>query len=478
MTNTARERQLQRAAAALDHDIDLDVWPELDPLPELVERPPAPFPLHALGEVMGAAALAIANSVRAPDALVAGSVLSAASLAAQPLANVVLPHGQRCPLSLYVITSAQSGDRKSAADAVANRQIEEARKRDARVYAREFQHYEEEKATRKKGAPEPQPPILRTLTTSNATIEGLSRLLKTQSSVGIFSSEGGEVLGGHSLREDRRVAALAFYLKLWGGETVDSLRAGEGLTTLLGRRLAMHVMVQPVLLNKLLLDPLAQGQGLLARCLIAQPETLAGTRLYQVVDPNADPATLRFHSAIRDLLGRKPTCRPDGDSYELTPRNLPLGDDAAKLWIAFYDDVETQQATDRELADMRPFASKAAEHAARIAAVITLLEDPNAERIGLEAMEGAIEATSFYMNEHLRLTGASKAERRANQLLCLWDWLSGQRRPVAHKDVLQSSPRPIRNLRAQGILPLLAELEIRGYIRRRGDVWEVRRVQA
>ena len=95
-------------------------WPALDPLPEPTVDATAMFPAAALGPVLGSAVEAIADAVQVPLALAAGSVLSAAALAAQPHADVILPYGQRVPTSLFVVTVAGSGDRKSAADAVAS----------------------------------------------------------------------------------------------------------------------------------------------------------------------------------------------------------------------------------------------------------------------------------------------------------------------------------------------------------------------
>lgn len=452
-------------------------WPALDPIPEPEGLTPAVFPFDALGPVLGPAAASIADDVQAPGALSGGSVLAAASLAAQPLANVVMPHGQRSPLSLFVLTSASSGDRKSAVDAVANHAIEERRRQQARDHAKAMKIHEEAKALRKKGDPEEPEPAPQSITTSNATIEGIAKLLKFQSSLGVFSSEGGEMLGGHSLRDDKRSAGMSFYLKAWGGESIDSLRGGNGLTTLLGRRLALHVLVQPILLRELLSDPLAQGQGLLARCLIAEPATLAGTRMFRPVDPNEAPAVAEYHRRIRVLLNTPPELWPDGDDYELKPRDLHLSVDARALWIAFYNQVEASQAQDGELVNARPFASKAAEHAARIAGVITVVSNPGSSQIDAEAMEGGIEIAGFYLQEHLRLTGAGRDDRHHQQLLMLVDWMRECGRTVPKKDVLQRSPRPLRKLKAEGIQPLLAELVARGYIREQGQAWEVRDVQ-
>jgi len=67
--------------------------------------PAEPFPLEALGDVLGGAARAILDKVRCPDAIAANSVLAAASLAIQAHADVVLPAtGHPRPLSLFLAT--------------------------------------------------------------------------------------------------------------------------------------------------------------------------------------------------------------------------------------------------------------------------------------------------------------------------------------------------------------------------------------
>ena len=75
-----------------------------------------PYPLAALGEVLSGAAESIAAKCQCSPALAAQAVLAVASLAAQRLADVRLPYGQTRPLSLYFVTIAASGDRKSTAD--------------------------------------------------------------------------------------------------------------------------------------------------------------------------------------------------------------------------------------------------------------------------------------------------------------------------------------------------------------------------
>lgn len=462
--------------STLANTAPFEAWPKLDPIPDAVDAGPSAYPFDALGPILGSAARAIAQDVQAPDSLAGGSVLAAASLAVQPLANVWLPHGQRSPLSIFVITGAGSGDRKTGVDSVACKEIEEVRKQQARDFSKQLEAHAAEVQSRVKSDPEPVKPTPKSLTTSNATTEGITKLLKNQSHVGVFSAEGGEMLSGYSMRGEQRSASLAFFLKAWSGESIDSLRGGEGLSVLLNRRIAIHVLAQPVLLGQLLSDPLAQGQGLLARCLIAQPETLAGHRPYKDVNPHENPAVVIYNEVLKLLLEGAPPLWPEGDGFELKPRDLYLSDPAKELWISFYNAIEAQQATGRDLEGVRAFASKAAEHAARIAGIITMFENPGATHVPVVAMDGGIELTGFYLTEHIRLTGAGRTERHNESLRELGNWLQAQGPLVKKNDVLQKVPRSLRSLKATGINPLLDELVSRGYIRSAENQWAVRNV--
>jgi len=461
LSDDAVNRRKREADSPISHGSQ-GAWPKLDPLPELAAGIPAPFPFDDMGPIIGAAAKAVAQDVQAPDALAAGSVLAAASLAAHAHADIVMPHGQRAPLSLFIVTGAASGDRKSAADQVVLREVEQVRREQARGYMRDRQQAGDDKDASKS--------IARSLTIGKATTEGLQMILRGQSSVGLFTAEGGELLGGHSLREERRSAGLAWLLKAWGGETLDALTRGDGLSVLLGRRVAMHAMVQPVLLRSLLADPLAKGQGLLARCLIAEPTTLAGTRMFRE-GCAADGAEVgAFHARMRSLLQRPPRLFDGGDSCELNPTELHLSTPARALWVEFYNEVERQQAAGGELEQARAFGSKAAEHAARVAGIVQLVADPDSRTVTADAMDAGMAVAEFYVGEHVRLTGAGRAAGHVGMLRLLLASMHGK---VLHRDVLQRAPRPVRALKADGINKLLSELTERGYIRRVGDAWEV-----
>ena len=88
-----------------------------DPLPLRGPEPmSAAYPLAALGQFSEAAKV-ITDQVQAPAPVVAQSILAAASLVAQPHIDVEID-GREFPVSLYLITVAVSGERKTATDRI------------------------------------------------------------------------------------------------------------------------------------------------------------------------------------------------------------------------------------------------------------------------------------------------------------------------------------------------------------------------
>lgn len=97
----------------------VDGWPD-DPLPLVTELARAEaFSMDALPPVLADYGHVIRHCTQAPDALIGNSLLAAASLAVQPYANVTLPHGASVPTSLFFVSIAEPGERKSAIDRLA-----------------------------------------------------------------------------------------------------------------------------------------------------------------------------------------------------------------------------------------------------------------------------------------------------------------------------------------------------------------------
>jgi hypothetical protein len=438
-----------------------------DPLPLFPPLPsPAPYPIDALGPVLSLAAAAIARKAQVPAAMAAQSVLAAAALAASAHANVVLPYGQPRPLSLFFLTAAASGDRKSTADTEAlwpirkhERALKEqhadamktwrinhaawtAEKRKIEGSKIEFSVRRERLSVL---GPEPERPLDFALVSGDPTLEGLIKAWPClHPSHGIFTAEGGMFSAGHAMNDDNRLRSAAMLSELWDGKPVTRIRALDGVSSLHGRRLSMHLMIQPDAAGIFILNPVLRNQGLLSRILLANVSTLAGSRLYRDADASDETAIKAYGGRILTILEADPPLEP-GTRNELAPRELSISQEAKADWVRFYNHVESQCGQYGELADTRDFAAKAAEHAARIAGVLTVVESLLDKEIGPKAMANAIRLAGWYVGEACRLLQAGCTDARLVRAKTLLDWLESRPdRKAGFREMLQFGPSATR----------------------------------
>jgi hypothetical protein len=473
------------------------------PIPLIAElADPAPFPVDALGPDLARAADAIASKVQAPLAIAAQSVLAAASLVAQPHADIQMPFGQSRPLSLFIITIASSGDRKTSTDTEALWPI---RKREAaladeydqalpvwkievsawsaekkKIEADKKLSYDQMKASLERLGSEPLPPLFPMLTAPDPTIEGLVKAwIHAPASLGLFSAEGGQFVGGHGMGQDHKLKTAAGLSELWDGRETRRLRAGDGLTILRGRRLSTHIMLQPAAANSFLSDPVLRDQGLLSRALIAAPTSIAGSRLYRACSPDDQAAIAAYGAKLLRLLERRWPLKEETRN-ELMPRVLSIGAAAEKVWRDFHDHIERQSGRHGELEIVRDFAGKAAEHAARIAGVLTILRDVDAAEVQAPEMSNATRLIDWYLGETLRLAAASMTDPAVAAAKRLLDWLhSRSDKTVALRDVCRLGPAESRSkANAEASIKILADHGWLTDASQRPRLWNVVRKEA
>ena len=256
-------------------------------------------------------ARAIHDRIQAPIAICAQSVLATATLAVQGHANIELPTGHAKPLSSYFVTVAASGERKSAVDhealwPVCRREtvLRESYSGERLDYDNAKTAWEKARETGVKAAkgdrarikqtldalgPAPLKPLEPVLTFTQPTYEGLVRLLAMgQPSIGLFAAEGGQFVGGHGMADNAKLRTAAGLSSLWDGDAIKRIRASDGITVLPGRRVAMHLMVQPDIAAIWFSDRLLLDQGLMSRVLVTAPDAASGTRLWKTPQPESD----------------------------------------------------------------------------------------------------------------------------------------------------------------------------------------------
>jgi hypothetical protein len=504
--NRARMREVHQLGAGPAVDpLREPEPPPAQPRPLFRPLPPPPkYPLDALLTLRPAAA-AVQGRTQAPLAICAQSVLAAATLAVAAHRDVELPGAGRRPLTGLFATVAESGERKSSVDRIAlapayglegvwrsRHEDERARwssdhaawgaARDAALRAAKGDRGAVRTALDALG-PEPAAPPHPMLLIADPTSEAIVKhLAEVRPWGGVFAGEGGLIVGGYSFREEHRMATGALFNSLWDGDPIRRARVLAGPAFLPGRRLTAHVMLQPVAATRLFADPMLEGLGTLARFLVVAPESTAGTRLWREEPPGTAAALADYRDRLLELMLRTPRLL-DGSRDALDPVPLPLAAKARAIWIAFHDHAERELADGRRLAPIRAWGAKAAEHAGRLAAVLTAVADPEAAEVGAEAMEAGTILAQHYAAEMLRLAGAAQIEPQLRLAARVLEWWRKSGSPRKHlAAIYEHGPRAVRS--AATARAVVAVLEEHGHLRRlpagtvldgmpRRDAWEL-----
>lgn len=474
-----------------------------DPLPLI--RPLQkndPFPVDALPPVMRAAVMQVRKVVQAPLDMICQSFLAAATLAVQPHADVLID-GRRFPASNNFIAIGESGERKSATDRIATGPIKERQRRESEFFHQGIKDHEARHAAwdkaRKAAFKEDDKDLIEAMLSrageepkhvqpfyilEEPSFEGLERAYaEGRYTLGLFSDEGGRFLGGYAMSRDNQTKTVTGLSKLWDGEPVDRVRGGDGLSVLYGRRFSMHLMIQPVLSGQLFGNAMLTGQGFLSRCLCSYPTSTIGTRKYVEHNLTEDRAIQDYNQSINDILDI-PLPIHERSEMGLQPRALPLEATAKKLWIEFADHIEGLQTEGGDLNPIKGFASKSAEHAARIAGVLAIFETPDAMEISIGTVNSGIAITQYYIGEALRLFHSASDDQELMLAQKVLEWGAQQPRGIiALAELYRCGPNAVRDKKtASRMIEILEQhnrvqrivggTEVNGKPRR--DVWQLR----
>jgi putative DNA primase/helicase len=406
-------------------------WPEPQPL--AVRVPAAPYPIDALPETMRAAVEEVQGFVKAPVPLVAASALGAASVAVQAQIDVQRADRLSGPVSLYFLSVADSGERKTTVDGFFTAAIRDYEREQAEAMAPEIIRHEAALAAwtakregllnairgaKQKGkdsgsmerdlvnlqAERPEAPRVPRLLLGDSTPEALAwSLARSWPAAGVLSSEAGLIFGAHGMGKDSAMRNLALLNILWDGGTHSVDRRTSDSFTVRGARLTMGLQIQEPTLAAFFdrSGGLARGTGFLARFLMAWPESTQGFRPFTEA-PAHWPHLAAFHDRVKRLLNVPAPLEDDGT---LRPLLLTLAPDARAAWVAFHDAIEAELRDGGELFDVRDVAAKTADNAARLAAVFHAFESGTHAPVSLEAFVGASRIAAWHLNEARRFFG-------------------------------------------------------------------------
>ena len=170
---------------------------------------------------------------------------------------------------------------------------------------------------------------------------------------------------------------------------------------------------------------------------------------------------------------------------ELKPRTLQLKPDAKQRWVALHDHIEESMASTGELYSVRAWGSKAPAQILRIAGVLTLVDDPGASVIRVEAINQGADLVLHALAEAVRIIGITQVPVEVQHAQALLEWCHRDGIAKLHSGaVLQFGPYAIRSKdtfddairmleKAGWAVPVPGGAEINGKTRRR--VWDIRR---
>jgi hypothetical protein len=414
-----------------------------NPVPLRKELKPEEYPLTDLPQIIKDAVEEVQACVQAPLALVAACALSVVSAAMQARFDIQRNAILSGPSSLFFLTVAESGERKSVIDKLFMEPLYEWQAKQSRTYKDKQAQYEVAlEAWQERGndlehriagglyketlgtaldpmrvheGMMPRAPRKAEMLRGDDTTAALLTGMNDYPVAVIISAEAGVIFGSHSMGTDQATGNLGVFNLIWDGAPIRQRRAGRGPVDIERPRGTVGLMVQETVLRGFVnrTGDLAKGIGYFARFLFSQPESTMGTRFY--TEPTANmPALRRFQAKVAALLD----VEVQFDELDrLDPKVVVLDPDAYKTWVVFHNEVEEQLGD--YFSDIKGVAAKAAENAARLACCFHTFATDVEVPVPRATMNDACAVMRWYLDEAVRfgqVSGLTKEMQDAERV--------------------------------------------------------------
>lgn len=372
------------------------------------------------------AILALKELHNTPDSLAMPAVLGIANLAAMPHYKVDSLLFGEIPISLYILCMLPTGMRKTTNYREVSRGIERyERAQWERLKNEPLRYALDEKAFKKAqtkyvrdreengdlataAVPEPVRPIETcNYRIGKATLNGVIDQLKTQSFVGLFSSEAGEFFNSHSFQggkdgQSRATEMSAALTTMWDGGVITR-QTGMDSCQLHNRAVNMMFFLQEETVRDFLNNPIFSAQGFVHRMLITQSDYVeplpidlseAGQAAIRASRARLDP----FHDRIEEIIG-KGLWFGEGGHNELTREVLRLTPEATELFQHYYNTNRRRAGGD--LRNWAGFSERLLEHMVRIAGTLAAFERKKA--VDEYDTAAAMDLMDYFVEQRLNL---------------------------------------------------------------------------
>ena len=405
------------------------------------EAAPEPFPLEVLPADIQGAIEEVEKITKAPIPLIFASSMSVISATVQGLVNATYPtlNGNKSvPCSLFFLTLADSGERKSTVDSYFKKPIINWEKEMVKEYEVEMKNFKGAKKVwdtrtkilenqmQKSSNPnssqidsdftthyqnEPSKPTKKKLIIMDATTEAFMKELQSYPVKAQLSSEGGTIFGSNAMGAENIMKTLSQYNELWDGNGIQRDRIAEEANVSVGEvRVTLGVAVQPSVFDQFMVNTkkLGKGSGFLARFLLSRPISTKGTRFIDISRQKIEtPYLQNYNERISQLLNFGIRFNNDDKIFQCV--DILMSRDAEILWEDFYNCIEEQQDEGGNYDHISGFASKSSEHLVRLATCLHIFCDKTGQKrlIERDIIESAIEIMYWYIREQKRFDNKS-----------------------------------------------------------------------
>ena len=353
------------------------------------EKQDLPLELSLLDKIVNE----IVDATSTPPELTESAILGAMSIACQHLIDVDCPGGGRSPTSLFLLTSAHSGERKSTIENFIFKPIFDIDHRnrlraekDNQLFDRDMMVWKAKLSQVRReldAALSDYSPVddiedrLADVLRSKPTRTVAPRFIYRDESIrnlqiGMATSWPSAALVASEstgLLSPRNEESLPSLSAIWDGRPIDVGRAKMPPIYVPSPRLTISLMLQPLMIRGYLgkQTGIARISGLLARFWVVEPLTTQGSRQIhpsEIGVPKNTKATELLHQRLLRHLEASTKRTPDQRTV------IRFSPQAQQIWLELYNAVESELGAGGSLVDIKDCASKIANIMSRIAALI------------------------------------------------------------------------------------------------------------
>lgn len=322
------------------------------------------------------------------------------------------------PLSLFVMTIANSATGKSHIAKLCNQSIKAIER--AKMKKHNFEMAEYNRSLKDKGnIPLTEPPNPMFIF-NTGTIEGIIDVIARNGYCYALVDEMATLLAGHSAKPENVGKLLGTLSTVWSSGEYSEVKRGNNDPRKTEGDLTLSLHGQPNIIKPVFGSELWRDQGTIPRFLVAEPTHKKSYRVKGQTIAEKDQQTIDdFNDTIRRIFEVLPCTE---GKYTVIGN-----DDADAVLTDFYNEMEDRAVAD--FSNIASYARRATEHAGRLAGLVSVYHafNRNLDQVGGNIHMGKVEAMAgvsmmrYYLHEYNRLSSGNFGDDDDKTALNLFD---------------------------------------------------------